>query len=100
MLALDRISSSPHNGSTPGLSPFRLSLSPLPTLARQSMPLFAVVLAFFLSFWGPFANANVEPDGTKRVALVIGNSEYENDPLKNPANDAADMAATHRCLQQ
>jgi len=29
----------------------------------------------------------------QRVALVIGNSAYKESPLKNPANDAADMAA-------
>lgn len=30
----------------------------------------------------------------KRVALVIGNSTYASAPLKNPANDAEDIAAT------
>ncbi len=35
----------------------------------------------------------------RRVALVIGNSAYQNTaPLKNPANDAADMAAKLREL--
>lgn len=29
----------------------------------------------------------------KRVALVIGNGGYKTDPLRNPANDAHDMAA-------
>ncbi len=29
-----------------------------------------------------------------RIALVIGNSDYENAPLKNPVNDAALMAST------
>lgn len=29
----------------------------------------------------------------KRTALVIGNGNYENGPLKNPLNDARDMAA-------
>jgi hypothetical protein len=28
----------------------------------------------------------------KRIALVIGNSAYKNAPLRNPANDATDMA--------
>ena len=31
-----------------------------------------------------------------RIALVIGNSDYENAPLKNPANDAALMSRTLR----
>ena len=30
---------------------------------------------------------------SKRVALVIGNSDYANMPLKNPVNDAQDVAA-------
>lgn len=34
----------------------------------------------------------------KRVALVIGNSSYQKGPLKNPVNDAADMAAKLRAL--
>lgn len=32
----------------------------------------------------------------RRTALVIGNSNYETSPLKNPANDASDMALTLR----
>lgn len=38
----------------------------------------------------------VEPE--RRIALVIGNSAYEASPLKNPVNDARDMAATLRQL--
>ena len=34
----------------------------------------------------------------ERVALVIGNSAYRSDPLKNPANDARDMAEKLRGL--
>ena len=34
----------------------------------------------------------------KRIALVIGNSSYKDSPLKNPVNDARDMAATLRKL--
>lgn len=34
----------------------------------------------------------------KRVALVIGNSQYQKGPLRNPVNDAADMAAKLRAL--
>ena len=30
---------------------------------------------------------------TPRLALVIGNGSYEEAPLKNPINDAADMAS-------
>ena len=35
---------------------------------------------------------------TRRVALVIGNSAYPTAPLKNPVNDAHDMASTLRSL--
>lgn len=35
---------------------------------------------------------------TERLALVIGNSAYQTAPLKNPLNDAKDMAATLRNL--
>jgi hypothetical protein len=34
--------------------------------------------------------------GERRVALVIGNSAYKAGPLKNPVNDARDMAAALR----
>jgi TPR repeat protein len=34
----------------------------------------------------------------KRIALVIGNSAYTNSPLKNPVNDAKDIAAKLRGL--
>lgn len=34
----------------------------------------------------------------KRVALVIGNSAYKSSPLRNPTNDARDMAAKLRGL--
>lgn len=34
----------------------------------------------------------------RRVALVIGNSAYKEAPLKNPANDALDVAATLKLL--
>lgn len=35
---------------------------------------------------------------SRRVALVIGNGAYKQGPLKNPVNDARDMAATLRQL--
>lgn len=34
----------------------------------------------------------------QRIALVIGNGAYSTDPLKNPANDATDMAAALKRL--
>ena len=49
-------------------------------------------LAVLVTVLGP---ANAE----KRVALVIGNSAYKNTtPLKNPSNDATDMAEALRAL--
>lgn len=45
------------------------------------------------------AVASTAPEvSDKRVALVIGNGAYTNSPLKNPVNDAADMAAKLRSL--
>ena len=41
--------------------------------------------------------ANVDAN-ERRVALVIGNSAYQSGPLKNPANDASDMAAKLKSL--
>ncbi len=35
---------------------------------------------------------------TRRTALIIGNSEYESSPLRNPKNDAVDMATLLRKL--
>ena len=35
----------------------------------------------------------VAQDAERRVALVIGNADYESSPLENPANDARDMTA-------
>ncbi len=37
-------------------------------------------------------------DAEKRLALVIGNSDYKTSPLDNPVNDARDMAGTLRQL--
>jgi len=44
-------------------------------------------LAIFLILPANRVHAN-----TNRLALVIGNSTYQNAPLKNPSNDATDMA--------
>ncbi len=43
----------------------------------------------------PQAQVNVtSPPVERRTALVIGNARYKNTPLKNPQNDAREMAAT------
>lgn len=61
---------------------------------------FRWLLAVFVSFGLLLAaNAATPPPATeKRVALVIGNSTYANTPLRNPINDAKDMAARLRTL--
>jgi len=42
----------------------------------------------------------VAAEAPKRIALVIGNSAYQNvSPLSNPVNDATDMAAKLKALQ-
>jgi len=38
------------------------------------------------------------PSNGKRVALVIGNSENKGMPLRNPVNDARDVAAKLKAL--
>jgi uncharacterized caspase-like protein len=62
--------------------------------ASMAKHLTAFVLAV-LVLAGTFASAHAE----KRVALVIGNSTYQHTvPLKNPSNDASDMAGKLRQL--
>ncbi len=55
----------------------------------KSTILFLCVLVFIA---GPVSAAE------RRVALVIGNSAYANAPLRNPVNDAQDMAIVLRGL--
>jgi hypothetical protein len=47
--------------------------------------LFSTLVVFILCLQSAYA-------AQKRVALVIGNSSYKHTPLKNPINDARDMA--------
>lgn len=64
------------------------------------------LLIIFLAAWLGCAAAaepqrdpgGVSASGEKRIALVIGNAAYKDAPLKNPVNDAKDMAATLRRL--
>jgi hypothetical protein len=46
----------------------------------------------------PLVTALIPTSEGERSALVIGNSAYGTGPLKNPVNDAADMAATLKKL--
>ena len=58
-------------------------------LFRQA---FAVILLTLLAFSGVAFSQQKE----QRIALVIGNSAYKVSPLKNPVNDARDMANSLR----
>jgi len=49
-------------------------------------------LTFFLLIFGWCSQALAQPK-ENRVALVVGNSAYKSAPLRNPNNDAKDMAA-------
>jgi hypothetical protein len=68
-------------------------------------PIIATLIALFFCEAGLLAqdNRSLERESStvpsdKRLALVIGNSNYVTSPLANPANDAADMAAALRAL--
>ena len=56
----------------------------------QAMPIriFLILLGIILIYPSSLIAAT-----ERRTALVIGNSSYEGGPLRNPANDANDMAA-------
>ena len=60
----------------------------------------ALLLALSSSHLFAQRNLSVAPAAAneQRVALVIGNSTYKSDPLKNPANDAEDMSRALRTL--
>jgi hypothetical protein len=50
-------------------------------------------LRYSLIFLVVFSNASFAQPTENRVALVLGNSSYKSAPLRNPTNDAKDMAA-------
>jgi FKBP-type peptidyl-prolyl cis-trans isomerase len=52
-------------------------------------------LCFFLFYWQKGASA--QPINA-RLALVIGNSQYKDNPLRTPVNDALDMETTLRSI--
>ena len=51
------------------------------------LKIFLGLIAFVILCFSPLLAA-----AEKRIALVIGNSNYSSSPLKNPVNDATDMA--------
>ena len=56
----------------------------------QAMPIRIFLVLFILVLIYP---SSLIAGTEQRTALVIGNSAYSSGPLKNPVNDAADMAA-------
>jgi formylglycine-generating enzyme required for sulfatase activity len=60
-------------------------------LLQETMTFQRVLLAIFLSF-GLVAVSFAQPK-ENRVALIVGNSAYKSAPLRNPINDAKDIAA-------
>jgi len=56
-----------------------------------------VFFVLLVALYGWCSQAYAQPQET-RVALVIGNGNYKSAPLKNPVNDARDMAAKLRGL--
>jgi uncharacterized caspase-like protein len=66
------------------------------TQCRDFVSLVFIAILAAANLGGPALGA----ESGKRLALVIGNSAYENvTPLTNPANDATDIAAKLRSLQ-
>lgn len=59
---------------------------------RRSMIVLAVLILILL------AQAALPAHAERRTALVIGNGTYKSAPLKNPVNDARDMAAALKRL--
>ena len=62
---------------------------------RRSALLLPLALALLLV---GISLACAAPNAERRIALVIGNAAYPSAPLKNPVNDARDMASALRSL--
>ena len=72
--------------------------SPFPcSLSAALLRVLAIAVAC-LSIAHAADERNLAARSEKRIALVIGNSAYPGAPLKNPVNDAKDMAAALRKL--
>ncbi len=61
----------------------------------QSMRISIFLVLFLLILINP---SSVTAATERRIALVIGNGAYSSGPLKNPVNDATDMAAALQML--
>ena len=65
-------------------------------IARLFLLTFAIFLQCFSAQAQTDRGIKIEPVSQLRTALVIGNSKYSSSPLKNPANDAFDIASALR----
>lgn len=66
---------------------------------RPTLRLAALALAWAVAAGLPgWADAQSAPGADNRVALVIGNATYREAPLRNPVNDAREIAAQLRGL--
>jgi hypothetical protein len=61
------------------------------SLSRKSIAAATVIAAILLGAALPAASQDASANES-RIALIIGNGSYSNVPLKNPANDARDLA--------
>jgi uncharacterized caspase-like protein/formylglycine-generating enzyme required for sulfatase activity len=65
-------------------------------LMRIDMVVKFICLGCCLLLGSPAVSAQETAAAGRRLALVIGNGRYEQNPLRNPANDATDIAAALR----
>lgn len=56
-------------------------------MRKKCLPIIVVLFGLFLCIW-----CNDGLCASDRVALVIGNQDYQDAPLKNPVNDANDLS--------
>ena len=59
------------------------------------MKIYTIILSYLVFF---LLNSQSLAAAQQRIALVIGNADYRIAPLKNPGNDAADMATALKRL--
>ena len=77
------------------LKPSRTTLIPIFLSCMKLLPRLsgaALLLLALPSFAQFHAIENKTPRPPRRVALVVGNNNYETSPLLNPVNDARDIA--------
>ena len=86
------------DGSARRRSPSRVAVILIPTLlAFLSLTLFSS-LSGAADDQASKAVRRSSTEGTKKLALVIGNKDYKDAPLRNPVNDAEDLGQALRKL--